>query len=77
MGQLLVRGLEPEVIEALKKLATKNGRSAEAEHREILKTMLTGPPRISFIEALQQIPEVGNDADFQRQDDAEDDSVFT
>ena len=76
MGQLLVRDLEPEVIEALKKQAAKHGRSTEAEHREILKATLVRPPRISFIEALQQIPEVGEDADFERHEDDQDRRVF-
>jgi plasmid stability protein len=40
MAQLLVRGVPLEVIEALKKRANDNGRSAEAEHRDILEHAL-------------------------------------
>jgi plasmid stability protein len=40
MGQLLVRGVPGEVVEALKRRAAKNGRSAEAEHRIILEDAL-------------------------------------
>lgn len=37
MGQLLVRDLDDEVIQRLKKRAALNGRSTEAEHRAILE----------------------------------------
>jgi plasmid stability protein len=40
MAQLTVRGLDDELIRKLKLRATENGRSAEAEHREILKQVL-------------------------------------
>ena len=43
MTRLLVRDLEPEVVQALKRRAVQHGRSAEAEHREILKQALLGP----------------------------------
>lgn len=76
MGQLLVRDLEPEVLEALKKRAAKHGRSAEAEHREILKMALLHTPRTSFIDALSQIPNVGEDTDFERKNDDKDRHVF-
>jgi len=36
MAQLLVRGLEPEIIERLKQRAKRNARSLEAEARIIL-----------------------------------------
>jgi plasmid stability protein len=40
MAQLTVRGLDEELIRKLKLRAAQNGRSAEAEHREILKLAL-------------------------------------
>ena len=40
MGQLTVRKVDDEIIRELKIRAVKNGRSAEAEHREILKQAL-------------------------------------
>ena len=40
MGQLTVRNVDDEVIQALKKRAADHGRSAEAEHREILRKSL-------------------------------------
>lgn len=40
MAQLIVRGLEQEVVRELKRRAAKHGISAEAEHREILRAAL-------------------------------------
>ena len=40
MAQLAVRNLSPQVIRSLKSRAAAHGRSAEAEHREILRTVL-------------------------------------
>lgn len=40
MGQLTVRKLDDELIRRLKVRAAEHGRSAEAEHREILKQAL-------------------------------------
>lgn len=36
-GKLLLRNLDDEVIARLKRRAARHGRSAEAEHREILR----------------------------------------
>lgn len=40
MTQLTVRNVQEQVIRALKQRAATHGRSAEAEHREILRTTL-------------------------------------
>ena len=37
MGQLIVRGLDDDLIQALKRRAARTGRPAEAEHRAILE----------------------------------------
>ena len=42
VATLLVRKLEPELVERLKRRALAHGRSAEAEHRAILRAAL-GP----------------------------------
>ena len=42
MAQLTVRNVHAEVVGALKRRAAANGRSAEAEHREILRASLLG-----------------------------------
>ena len=40
VGQLTVRKIDDEIIRRLKVRAAEHGRSAEAEHREILKEAL-------------------------------------
>ena len=40
MGQLLVRNVDDDVIARLKVRALGNGRSVEAEHRDILRAAL-------------------------------------
>lgn len=42
MAQLTVRNVSNEVVGALKRRAAANGRSAEAEHRELLRAALLG-----------------------------------
>jgi plasmid stability protein len=65
MGQLIVRNLAADLIQALRRRAARHGRSAEAEHREILRETL-GPEvaRQSFKAFLARLPDVGTDADF-------------
>jgi len=66
-SQLVVRKLDPQVVEALRTRAARHGRSMEAEHRVILQTAL-GPAanRTSFKEWLLKMPDVGTDRDFER-----------
>ncbi len=66
MADLLVRGVDEALIRALKERAGAHGRSAEAEHREILAAALARPRRRSFAEVLASMPDVGADADFVR-----------
>ncbi|WP_342120450.1 FitA-like ribbon-helix-helix domain-containing protein [Pseudoduganella sp. OTU4001] len=61
---LVVRNIEEELALALKQRAAANGRSAEAEHREILKTALKQPKRRSVADILANMPNVGEDSDF-------------
>ena len=68
MADLLVRGVDDELVRALKERAGAHGRSAEAEHRAILADALAKPRKRSFAEALAAIPNVGEDSDFRRQD---------
>jgi len=68
MTDLLVRGVEEELVRALKERAGAHGRSAEAEHRAILAEALARPRRRSFTEVLASMPAVGQDADFERVD---------
>ena len=70
MPDLLVRGVDDEIVRALKKRAGAHGRSAEAEHRAILAAALARPRRRTFAEVLASMPDVGLDADFERVDTA-------
>ena len=57
MAQLIVRNLHPRVVAALKTRAAGRGRSAEAEHREILEHVLLGPAAQDFKAFLRTGPE--------------------
>jgi plasmid stability protein len=67
MAQLLVRNIEAEVVRELKLRAARHGRSAEEEHRRILRDALRGGgPHGSLKDLLLAIPAVGEDRDFER-----------
>lgn len=62
---LVVRNIDETLVSALKQVAAAHGRSAEAEHREILRMALERPPRRSVADVLASMPNVGEDADFE------------
>lgn len=64
--QLIVRNLEEEVIQELRLRAARHGRSAEAEHREILREVLVPRKQKSFKDLLLEIPQGGDGGDFER-----------
>jgi plasmid stability protein len=67
MAQLIVRNIGEDVVRALKRRAARNGRSAEAEHRDILRGVLEQEvDRPSFKDMLLSMPDVGRDVDFSR-----------
>jgi plasmid stability protein len=67
MAQLIVRNLEETLVKALKITAARNGRSAEAEHREILRAALRPKsPAPTLKDVLLEMPSVGEDRDFAR-----------
>jgi plasmid stability protein len=76
MAQLLVRDVSPEVVEALKRQASRHGRSAEAEHRAILERALQAG-REAFRERAARLRRgtvgriTGESADLIREDRAE------
>jgi plasmid stability protein len=75
MANLVVRNLDQRIVDALKQRAARHGRSAEAEHRAILEEVLLGTPKKrSFAEALASLPNVGQDEDFERLEDADEDA---
>ncbi len=70
MSQLIVRQLEVEVVRALRARAARRGRSAEAEHRDILRQALVGrAAKQSLKDLLLAMPDVGDDRDFKRSKD--------
>jgi plasmid stability protein len=66
MANLLVRGIDEALVQSLRERAAAHGRSAEAEHREILAQALSRPKKRSLAEVLASMPNVGEDADFER-----------
>lgn len=65
MSQLIVRNVDPGIVRALKRRAARHGRSAEAEHREILRTALADESSAEAFKALLgSMPDVGLDSDF-------------
>ena len=70
MAQLIVRNLDEGLVRALRVRAAEKGRSAEAEHREILREALTPRrKRKSLKDLLLEMPPAGSDADFDRSRD--------
>jgi antitoxin FitA len=61
---LVVRNADEDLVLALKRQAALHGRSAEEEHRGILRAALRRPKRRSVAEVLASMPNVGDDADF-------------
>lgn len=69
MGQLLVRGIDDDLVQRLKLRAARNGNSAEEEHRRILREVLAVRSSKTLKDLLLEIPDVGEDADFERSPD--------
>lgn len=70
MGQLLVRGIDDDIVKRLKLRAARNGTSAEEEHRRILREVLAADRSSKTLkDLLLEIPDVGEDADFERSSD--------
>lgn len=60
-SNLHVRNLEDEVVARLKRRAARNGRSAEAEHREILRQALRSEIEPTFEELAAKLrAEIGD-----------------
>jgi plasmid stability protein len=63
MAQLIVRNIDQVLVDMLKRRAAEHGRSAEAEHREILRAALLPRPAASLKQHLLAMPDVGDDAE--------------
>jgi plasmid stability protein len=57
-GNLHVHNLEDDLVIRLKRRAARHGRSAEAEHREILRQALANEIEPSFEELAAQLREM-------------------
>jgi antitoxin FitA len=64
MAQLIVRNLDKAVVDSLRSRAARHGRSAEAEHREILREALLRRPTEDLKQHLLGMPDLGDDRDF-------------
>jgi plasmid stability protein len=62
MANFLVRGVDDTLVKSLREQTAAHGRSAEAEHREILARALLRPKKRSFTEVLMSMPDVGRTA---------------
>ena len=71
MSQLVVRNLEPDLVESLKALAAAANISAEEQHRRILREALARPKKLTFEQLLMMMPNGGRDEDFERIQGAE------
>lgn len=58
MASLHVRNLDEDLIARLKRRAVRHGRSAEAEHREILRQALAGEMQMSWDEMAARLREL-------------------
>ncbi|MDA3933302.1 MAG: hypothetical protein PF630_03095 [Gammaproteobacteria bacterium] len=57
-SSLHVRKLDDEIITRLKRRAARHGRSAEAEHREILRQALANEDEVNIFELAAQLREM-------------------
>ena len=53
---LIVRNVDEELVRRLKMRTARHNRSAEAEHREILRTALAVNPSEAFAEVAARMP---------------------
>lgn len=71
MSNLLVRNVEPEIVERLRQRARAHGRSAEAEHREILRAALSsGRTGRDLLDLIRSGPTLDLDPDDVRFDES-------
>lgn len=66
MAQLIVRNVDDDLVRRLKRRAAEHGRSAEEEHRQLLRTALRSE---GLFDRLLDMPDVGSDDDFARAPD--------
>ena len=65
-GAAIVRNVDDDLVQRLKERAAQHGRSAEEEHRQLLRAAL---PSEGLLSRLRKLPDVGSDDDFTRSRD--------
>jgi plasmid stability protein len=60
-SSLLVRNLDEDLIRRLKRRAGRHGRSAEAEHREILRRALAHEEEVDILKLFEEIRALSKD----------------
>ena len=63
MAQLIVRNVDDDLVQRLKRRAAEHGRSTEEEHRQLLRAALRSD---RLVDRLLEMPDAGTDADFDR-----------
>lgn len=63
MAQLIVRNVDDDLVRRLKQRAAEHGRSAEEEHRHLLRAALRSD---GLLNRLADMPPGGSDSDFDR-----------
>jgi antitoxin FitA len=63
MAQLIVRNVDDDLVRRLKLRAAEHGRSAEEEHRQLLRAALRAE---GLLDRLLAMPEAGTDDEFDR-----------
>ena len=63
MAQLIVRNIDEDLVRRLKERAASHGRSAEEEHRQLLRAALRSE---GLLDRLYEMPDAGTDVDFGR-----------
>lgn len=67
MAELIVRDVEDELLRELELRAARNGQSAEEELHQILRdTLTTAHSTKTLKDLLSEMPNVGDDRDFER-----------
>lgn len=66
LAQLIVRQLDDAIADKLKARAREHALSMEEEHRRILRRALLEGGDETLKDLLLLVPEVGEDADFER-----------
>ena len=70
MAELIIREVEPVIVEKLRERAQRHCRSVQDEHEAILRESLLGAKEhtcdMTFEQYLHMMPDVGTDGDFAR-----------